>query len=178
MADDDDDDRDSDEAVREALRVLKSGAGATIGHVLTLHGRRLLPQDAIDAVDAVLVTRRDVANGGMDQVAWNHGLDNVRAYAKAWHAVGAIENAELLDRLAAELERQQAMRAPDEAAADPVQHFIAFRRAVNGPYFAIPEPIDEVSEALVEYVIAHADQLIDPDGELPPAPAADSDPAA
>ena len=176
--DDDDDGVPSDEDVRAALRSLRDGAEASLGDVLTLvvaspaYAVPLVPQEAIDAVAAKYAMDRDVANGGMDQVAWNHGHERARAYARSFRAVGAIENADLLDRLAAALEAYRAAHGDDAIAADPVTHFLAYRRSVGGPSFQIPEPGDELAEPLLEHVLerASAGALPDPDGELPRKP--------
>ena len=165
MSDDNDPDDSgpSDDDVREALHRLKTDDEEVgIGDVLTLYSRKLLPAIASDAIDAVYATRRDVNNGGMDQVAWNHGVEQTRAYATAWNAIGAIENARLCERLASALEAYHSAHDEAAIAADPVTHFIAFRKSVGGPAFSIPEPIGEVSEALLEYVLERASTL--PDG--------------
>lgn len=194
MADDDDDDADeagdddddgdgddaggddsgpSDDEVRAALRSLRAGTDASLGDVLTLvvaspaYAVPLVPPEAIDAVAAKYEMDRDLANGGMDQVAWNHGAERARAYASSFRAVGAIENADLLDRLAADLEAHHATHGAEAIAAAPVKHFLAYRKRVGGPSFSIPEPGDELAEPLVEFVLERAAQLPDPDGALP-----------
>jgi hypothetical protein len=178
MDDDDDEHEEHDpEEVRDALRVLRAGGeDASLGHVLTLvvaadhYAVPIVPPEAIAAVGAKYAMDRDVANGGMDQVVWNHGDETARGYAAALRAVGAIENADLLDRLAAELARYRAEVTDAAISAEPVKHFLAYRTAVGGPSFGIPEPGDELGEALLEYVLERADHLPDPDGPLPPAP--------
>lgn len=181
MADDDELDEDADDSdetdpqeVIAALRRLRDGdEDASLGDVLTLcfandeYVVQLVPQDAIDAVMAKYAMDRDVANGGMDQVAWNHGAANARAYAKAFRAVGAIENADLLDRLATSVEDYFAVHGEAAITADLVHHFIAWRKTMGGPFFPIPEPGDELAEPLLEFVLAHASALPDPDGPLP-----------
>jgi Domain of unknown function (DUF4375) len=171
-----DDDGPSEEDVRAALRALRAGDEASLGDVLTLvvaspdYAIPLVPQEALDAVYAKYAMDRDVANGGMDQVAWNHGHELARTYAKAFRAVGAIENADLLDRLAAALESYYAEHGSDAIGADPVKHFHAYRRSVDGPSFRIPEPSDELAEPLLEFVLERASALPDSDGELPRKP--------
>lgn len=175
MADDDDEDSDETDPqeVIDALRRLRSGdEEASLGDVLTLvfasdeYDVRLIPQEAIDAVMAKYAMDRDVANGGMDQVAWNHGAENARHYAKSFRAVGAIENADLLDRLAASVDEYNAKHG-DAITEDLVHHFIAWRKSMGGPFFGIPEPGDELAEPLLEFVLEHATSLPDPDGPLP-----------
>jgi hypothetical protein len=174
MSDDDDDvaEKTSDQKVRDALRSLRDGNEASLRDVLTLlsaspnYANPLLPRAAIDAVDAKFEMDGDVANGGMDQVAWNHGHQRARSYAVAFRTVGAIENADLLDRLATAVEHYRDQHG-DAIAGDPVRHFLAYRKLVGGPFFQIPEPGDELAEPLVEYVLEHASELPDPDGELP-----------
>jgi hypothetical protein len=158
-------------AVRAAIRALK-GMGEDepeLRHVLTLvraalDGKEgLVPERVVDAVHAKFETDRDFANGGADQYVWNQGPEAARAAARALRRVGAIENADLLERLATELVAFTARHAP----ADPVQDFLAYRRGVGGPFFAVPDIDEEVGEALLEHVIAHADELPDPDAPLP-----------
>jgi hypothetical protein len=174
--DDDTDDGPSEDDVRAALRALRAGDEASLGDVLTLvmaspdYASPLVPQETIDAVYAKYEMDRDVANGGMDQVAWNHGHELARVYAKSFRAVGAIENADLLDRLATALESYYAEHGLDAIVADPVKHFHAYRRSVGGPAFRIPEPGDELAEPLLEFVLERASALPDPDGELPRKP--------
>lgn len=170
--DDDTDDGPSEDDVRAALRALRAGDEASLGDVLTLvmaspdYASPLVPQETIDAVYAKYEMDRDVANGGMDQVAWNHGSSLTRAYAVAFRTVGAIENADLLDRLASAVEQYRAEHG-DAIAEDPVRHFLAYRKSVGGPFFQIPDPGEELVEPVVEYMIEHASELPDPDGELP-----------
>jgi hypothetical protein len=162
----------SDEEVRDALRSLRDGSEPSLSDVLTLlsaspnYAIALLPRAAIEAVDAKFAMDGDVANGGMDQVAWNHGHELARSYAAAFRTVGAIENADLLDRLATAVEDYRRQNA-DTIADDPVRHFLAYRKLVGGPFFQIPDPGDELAEPLVEYVLEHASELPDPDGDLP-----------
>lgn len=155
-----DDEQDSDDPGSDphaARRRLAEGSEeASLSDVLALLEHDVLPSAACDAVRAVLVTRGDVANGGMDQVAWNHGVEAARQYAAAWLAIGAVENGELMNRLADALER---FLANNDASADSVAKFLAYRKSVGGPYFSLPEPADEVAEVVVEYVIEHANEL-------------------
>lgn len=185
MADDDDldetEDEDSDETdpqeVIDALRRLRDAdEDASLSDVLTLcfanddYEAQLVPQEAIDAVMAKYAMDRDLANGGLDQVAWNHGVVATRGYAKAFRAVGAIENGTLLDRLATSVEEYFATHGEDVITADLVHHFIAWRKSQGGPSFGIPEPGDELAEPLIEFVLEHASSLPDPDGPLPRTP--------
>jgi hypothetical protein len=176
MADDDDDggDETDPQEVIDALRRLRDGSeDASLGDVLTLcfandeYDVQLVPQEAIDAIMSKYAMDRDVANGGMDQVAWNHGVENTRLYAKSFRAVGAIENADLLDRLATSIEAYFATHGNDAITGDLVHHFIAWRKSMGGPSFGIPEPGDELAEPLIEFVLEHASSLPDPDGPLP-----------
>jgi hypothetical protein len=86
-------------------------------------------------------------------------VDATRAIAAAFRKVGAIENADLLDRLARELEAYQA--EVKDLADDPVRRFLDYRKRVGGPYFGLPEPGDELAEALVEYAHEHPDEFSD-----------------
>jgi hypothetical protein len=178
MANDDDDRDDHDGSddvpeaeVRDALRVLRSGSGS-LKHVITLvnaapqYATALVPDDVIQAVAAKFEMDRDVANGGLDQFAWNHGVSTTRAVAAVLRTIGAIENADVLDTLATAIEHHKADVGKTAIAADPVKHFLAYRRAVNGPEFGIPDHDEEIGEALVEFVIEHAAALPDPDRPL------------
>ena len=147
-----------EDEIREALAAGRAGE-ATLSHVLCLATASLLPKEVDDAIDAKYAMDGDVANGGLDQVAWNQGVDAARAYAKAFRAVGAIENADVLDRLADALADYETKHSKEEIAKEPVRHFLAYRRSVSGPEFGIPEPGDELAEVLVEYVTARADEL-------------------
>lgn len=183
MADEDDDlDDEEDEGSEEtdpqevidALRRLRDGSeDASLGDVLTLcfandeYEAQLVPEAAIDAVMAKYAMDRDLANGGIDQVVWNHGFEIARTYANAFRTVGAIENAELLDRLASSLEAYYAKHGEDAITNDIVHHFIAWRKSEGGPEFGIPEPGYELAEPLIEYVLERANELPDPDGPLP-----------
>ncbi|MEZ4363357.1 MAG: hypothetical protein R3B48_24500 [Kofleriaceae bacterium] len=175
-ADQDDERRDAggfaEVELRAALYSLRDPYEASLDDVLRLAAAAptfavpLLPQGAIDAVHAKRAIDRDLANGGLDQVAWNHGAEATRRYAAAFDAIGAIENAEVLARLADAVERYRAEHG-DAIEQDPVHHFLAFRAAQGGPYFAIPSPAEELAEPLVEYVLARVEALPDPEGELP-----------
>ena len=68
---------------------------------------------------------------------------------------------------AAALERYRAEHGDDAIAADPVAHFLAYRRSVGCPAFQIPAPGDELAEPLVEFVLERPGSLPDPEGELP-----------
>jgi hypothetical protein len=135
MSDDDDDE------VRSVLRSLRTGAEPTVQDVMTLleaspsYAVPLLPQAVIDAIGAKFDMDRDVANGGMDQVVWNHGSELARTYAAAFRTVGAIENADLLDRLASALDAYRAEHG-DAIAEEPVRHFLAYRKSVGGASFS------------------------------------------
>ena len=169
MAEDEDDDED---AVRNALRVLHSDDEPALDDVLTLiyasHGYAvpIVPATAVEALAVRSEIAGDLANGGMDQVAWNHGHLRAHLYADALRAVGAIENADLLDRLAGQLETHR-QSLGDAAAEDAVRHFLSYRRFVGGPYFQVPEFDEELAECLIEHVLDHVSELPDPEGELP-----------
>jgi len=151
---------EEEDEIRDAIAAVKAGE-ATLSHVLCLANASLLPEEVDDAIEAKFAMDGDVANGGLDQVAWNQGVDAARAYAKAFRAVGAIENADVLDRLAGALEEYETKHSKEDIAKDAVKHFLAYRRSVSGPEFGIPEPGDELAEVLVEYVIARASTLPD-----------------
>lgn len=180
MPDDDADDTGpADDEIRESLRRLRGADGEdepTLDDVITLWNAgpyrevKLLPAPAAHAIIAMLETQRDVNNGGMDQVVWNHGAAASRAYAEAWREVGMADNADLLVRLADSLEAYFARHGENAITDDLVHHFIAWRKSVGGPAFGIPDPSEEMTEPLLEYVIEHASELPDPDGELPRKP--------
>jgi hypothetical protein len=85
-----------------------------------------------------------------DQAVWNHGAPAARAFAATFREVGAVENADLFDRLAGELDAIVA------SGDDVVARFLAFRHRVGGPFFAVPDLGEELAEALVEYAVARA----------------------
>ena len=161
------DDGPSEQEIRAALRALHDDDEPTPDHVRTLAVATLLaklalvPDEVVDAVAMQWKIEDDLANGGMDQVVWNIGRENATHVARTFRAVGALENADLIDRLAGVLEQQPA------GDADPVTAFMAFRRAVGGPFFGGPEMDAELGEVLVEYVLERAESLPDPDGPLP-----------
>ena len=166
----DDEERVSEEEVRAALRAVRSADGPSLSDVLLLVNASLereaplVPQPVTDAVCAKFATDRDFANGGADQFAWNHGAEVTQRVAAAFRAVGAIENGDLLARLADELEAYQKEVGEE---GDVVRLFLGSRKRVGGPFFRIPEPDEELAEALLEYVVEHAAELPDPDGKLP-----------
>src|SRR5262245_5047058 len=165
MSDDEDDEKVSDEDIREACSAIKGGKEITLRHILTLVGasfereRPFAPPAVTDAVAAKWECDRDFANGGADQFAWNHGAEATREVAAAFRKVGAIENADLLDRLARELESYQS--EVKDLADDPVRRFLEYRKRVGGPFFGLPEPGDELAEALVEYSPHQTDEFSD-----------------
>ena len=158
----------SDDEIREAVDTIRSGAGVELSHVLCLvnasfeRDEPVAPQVLVDAVAAKLTTDRDYANGGADQFVWNNGAELARRCGEAWRAVGAIENGDLLLRLAGELEAYRAEVGDAAIAEDPVRRFIEYRKRVAGPFFGIPEPGSELAEALVEWAIEHAGELARP----------------
>jgi hypothetical protein len=171
----------SDEDVRDALRAVRSDEGPALRQILDLatasmqRSRPLVPQTVLDAVYCVYLTDRDVANGGLDQFVWNHGVEQARWVAASFRAVGALENADVLDVLAGELDSYQREVGDDATAADPVAQFLAFRRRGGGPYFPIPEIHEEVGESLIEHAIDHASEFADPEGPLPAIKTDDDD---
>lgn len=176
MPDDDDETGPPDDEIRESLRRLHGLEGEdepTLDDVITLWNASphraitLLPEPAMHAIMAMLDTRRDVNNGGVDQVVWNHGAALSREYGKAWGAIGMIENAALLARLADSLEAYYATHGEDAITKDTVHHFIAWRKSVGGPAFGMPDPQEEMTEPLVEYVIAQRSELPAADAPLP-----------
>lgn len=157
----------SEDEVREALLILKTEDEPDVRNVVVLataapgYAIELVPPAVVEALAAVFELDGDVANGGLDQFVWNHGVEISRQVAAALRAVGALENADVIDRLAGEL----AARADEDG--DPVARFLAFRRAVKGPEFGIPGHQEEAAEAILEYVLERAESLPDADAELP-----------
>jgi hypothetical protein len=163
----------SDEDVRDALRAVRSDKGPELRQILDLatasmqRSGPLVPQTVLDAVYCVYLTDSDVVNGGLDQFVWNHGVEKARWVAASFRAVGALENADVLDVLAGELDSYQCGVGEDAIGADPVGQFLAFRRRGGGPYFAIPEIREELGESLIEHAIDHGSEFADPEGPLP-----------
>jgi hypothetical protein len=151
--------------IRDAIEALRSDPEPSLSDVLTLVAAGLddeklyVPEAVQKAVVAKWQTDRDFANGGMDQFVWNHGVEEARWVAGSFRAVGAIENADLIDRLATELESFLKEVSQEEVSADSVRRFLDYRKRVEGPYFDCPDPGDEVGEALTEYLIAHHSEL-------------------
>lgn len=155
------------EEVKQALTAVRAEGEPDLSDVLTLvgagfdHDRLFVPEAVRDAVVAKWETDRDFANGGMDQFVWNNGIEMARWVANAWRAVGAVENADLVDRLAGELEAYFEKVLPEEISKDPIKHFMAFRKKVDGPFFDCPDPGEEVGVALVEYVVTRRREFPD-----------------
>src|SRR5687768_12981061 len=102
-------DRITDEQIEAAVSALREEA-ADLGDVLLLvrasleRKTTLVPQVVIDAAIIEWNAEAELANGGADQLVWNNGVAAARASAKTLREVGAIDNADLFDRLANELE--------------------------------------------------------------------------
>jgi hypothetical protein len=145
--------------IRDALSAVESAAGPELGDVLllvqaTLDGEsQLAPPPLCDAVVAKWASDGDFANGGADQFVWNQGSPLARQTAAAFRAVGAVENADLLDHLAAQLDAYLAELGPVD---EPVRQFLGYRKRVGGPFFRIPDPDEELAEALVDFAADHA----------------------
>ena len=112
-----------------------------------------MPEVICRAVAGLYTCRADLANGGLDQFVWNHGAEVARSIGMVWRAVGAISNGELLCELA------DALPADPQPQADTVAAFMAFRAAVGGPDFDVPEVADELAEALLEWAAEHPEAL-------------------
>lgn len=151
--------------IREAADKIRSGADVDLSDVLCLvsasfeRDQPVAPDALIEAVIAKHETDRDYANGGADQFVWNHGAEIARRYGEAWRRVGAIENGDLLVRLAGELDAHMSEVGDESMSDDPVRRFLEYRKRVSGPFFGIPEPGEELAEALVEWAIEHADEI-------------------
>lgn len=155
----------TDAEINEAIANIRAGEGASLSDVLCLvsasfeRDEPVAPQPLIDAVVAKYETDRDYANGGADQFVWNRGAELARRFGDAWRAVGAVENGDLLVRLAWELDNYRTEVGDEAIADDPVRRFLEYRKRVSGPFFGIPEPDEELAEALVEWAIEHASEL-------------------
>lgn len=159
------DDPISDDDIAKALDAIL-GATADLGDVLCLvhasleRDASLAPQTLIDAVSAKYETERDYANGGADQFVWNNGSASARRCGEAWRAAGAVENGDLLQQLADALDDYDREVGAEAIAKEPATHFLEYRRRVGGPFFGLPEPDDELAEALVEWAIEHAHDFV------------------
>jgi hypothetical protein len=170
VSSDDEDDITEDE-IREALRAIHAGK-PRLSHVLCLaavsdeYTTSLMPEEVIDAISAKYAMDGDVANGGLDQLAWNQGVEFARELARSFRAVGAIENADVLDMLAKALEEYETKNSPEAISKEPVRHFLAYRKKVGGPEFGIPEHGNELAEVLIEWVLDHAGRIPAADAKL------------
>lgn len=166
-------DGETEHMPREALRVIRSGE-AEISDVLEAisaalaTGRAYAPARMIAAATALEGIKRDLRNGGLDQVVWNLGPAAAEAIAADVAVVGAVELGGLLVRLAGVCRDVQAEIGEAALVGDPVAGFLAFRRWVGGPDFDVVDPRLEVGEALREAAIEAAEEFPDPDGEAPP----------
>ena len=74
-----------------------------------------------------------------------------------WRKVGAIENGDLLLRLSRIAKAYKETVGEEAVIKDPTSHFLKFRKQGGGPYFGIPEPMEEVSTAITEWAMEHVD---------------------
>ncbi len=148
----------TEEEIADAFGKIESGE-AGIADLLSLYTAageqetELLPSLLIDAIDGVFRSQSEYDNGGADQFVWNYGSEVSKSLGETWRLVGAIENGELLIRLSAGLETYKSQFKTDFEFG--VDHFLQFRKSVKGPFFGVPEPIEEVSEAATEWAIEH-----------------------
>lgn len=147
-----------DDEIREAFECLEQGTADFSDIMLLVNAssereEEVVPKAVTDAVFAKFSTDADFANGGADQFVWNRGSDIARQFGMAWRNVGACENGDLLVRLADAYDTyRERMGAGTTSTA---QRFLEFRKLVKGPYFGIPEPGEELAEALLEWCIEH-----------------------
>ncbi len=86
---------------------------------------------------------------------WNSS-SSIPAAALAFEHVGAVNTAGLLRSLYANLP------LGDAADQDPSASFLSFRAAVDGPWFEVDDPIDEVEKAILSHAIAHPSEFVGP----------------
>lgn len=158
--------------IRRMLTALRRPHPPDVGDIVRLvvaglqRNQHYLPAEVEEAVRAGWAIEGDLANGGLDQFVWNHRVKQAREAAMAFRAVGAVENADLLDRLSTILEDFLACR---QGEPDAVRDFLAYRHLVQGPFFDCPSPPEELAEALVEYVHRNRDRITNPKA-IPPDP--------
>ena len=80
--------------------------------------------------------------------------EGARFYAAALDTVGAVENADLLARLADAVLPHLAGKKDE-----PVEAFQRFRKEVDGPFFGLPKLNSELAEAMLEWSLEHADEF-------------------
>ncbi len=150
--------------IKAAIQMLKDGRDIDFRSIVILvdAGRSghhsWVPRPLLEAMDVADTIEDELTNGGLDQVVWNHGIEQTHRYARALRRVGVIENADLLLRLATELEAyREAQGAPPYD--DPTGAFLAYRQQVRGPFFPAPFLLPELFEAIVEYAVSKAEEF-------------------
>lgn len=146
-----------DDEILEAIECIQLGTADFSDVMLLINASSerdedIVPKVVMAAVFAKFSTDADFANGGADQFVWNHGFDTAREFGTAWRNIGACENGDLLIRLADTYKTYRESIGEETTT----QHFLEYRKLVKGPYFGIPEPGEEIAEALVEWCIEHA----------------------
>lgn len=154
----------SDEQLRDAIASLHDGTAEFEDVMCAINATferetQIAPEILVDAIVGKYESDRDFANGGADQFVWNKGSELARRFGGAWRGVGAVENGELLVRLADELEAYRDEVGEEALGQDSVHHFLSYRKRVKGPEFGIPEPGVELYEAVVEWALEHAGEF-------------------
>lgn len=156
-----------DDEIAEAIERIQLGT-AELKDILLLanasseRDMNIAPTAVTVAVAAGYTTDSDFTNGGADQFVWNNGADTAREIGQSWRNVGACENGDLLIRLANTFEAYRDSIGSEPTGTEPIgtQHFLEYRKLCKGPFFGIPEPMEELAEALVEWSIEHASEFI------------------
>jgi hypothetical protein len=122
-------------------------------------GKALLPPSTLMAMDSYFEFKKDIFNGGMDQVVWNIGEPYCSFAASRLLQIGAIKNGNLLQELIKAKKEFDEKYPADEINADPVKYFLLYRKTVSGPYFDVPDYFDEVLDSLYEYIKNHPQEI-------------------
>ncbi len=161
---DDYEDDDTPLTIEECVQAIHAGE-PELSHLVRLASAVLnkegdvAPEFFAVAIEARMEFERDIYNGGLDQAVWNHGPELSEHFGEALDKVGAIENGQLILKLAKESQPfLDAVESPD----DVVEQFSQFRIKVGGPNFPIPDLDEELFEAVMEFALENPEAFSKP----------------